>query len=616
MKKSPLQSDVSPVPFLQRGWSRFAQWAQGLRQREGQLFLVLSLVIGALVGIIVVAFILVTENLGSRMYPHGGAAWRRLVTPVVGALFSGFLLKRFFPDARGSGIPQTKVALFIQGGRIKMRTIFGKFLCSSVSLASGLALGREGPSVQIGAGVASVIGRRLNLPPERLKQLLPVGAAAALAAAFNTPIAAVLFSLEEIMGDLHAPLLGSVVLSAATSWVVLHLFLGDEPLFHVPAYHLTHPGEFAAYAFLGVVGGLVSVAFTKLTLYWRLQCRRLPAWTIWFQPALGGLLVGVLAIFVPDVLGVGYEFVGHVLSGNYVFVLAGHALSGNYVFLAVALLVVLKLVATAGCYATGNAGGIFGPSLFLGAMLGASFGGFLHQWLPLHTSTAGAYALVGMGVMFAGIIRTPLTSVFMIFELTRDYSIVVPLMIANLTSFYLSKRLQRKPIYEALAEQDGIHLPSGEAGRKPPRLTVSDLMRPSPPLVDPRTKVRDLPLLIDGGLYFVGEDELLWGIVPVEDVMVLLNSLVLEESSDAEDKPIIELVKTDLRDAESLDEPTFPHVHEDHPPSVALERMSAHHSTTLPVVDRANVRWLKGIVEFEDLIESYGVPRKSVKWQP
>jgi len=563
---------------------------------------VLSLVIGALVGAIVVAFILVTENLGSRMYPHGGAAWRRLVTPVVGALFSGFLLKRFFPDARGSGIPQTKVALFIQGGRIKLRTVIGKFVCSSVSLASGLALGREGPSVQIGAGVASVIGRRLHLPQEMLKQLLPVGAAAALAAAFNTPIAAVLFSLEEIMGDLHAPLLGSVVLSAATSWVVLHLFLGDEPLFHVPAYHLTHPGEFAAYAFLGLVGGLVSVAFTKLTLYWRLQCRRLPPWTIWFQPALGGLLVGVMALFVPDVLGVGYEFVGHVLSGN-------------YVLSTVALLVVLKLVATAGCYATGNAGGIFGPSLFLGAMLGAALGGLLHHWLPIHTSTAGAYALVGMGVTFAGIIRTPLTSVFMIFELTRDYSIVVPLMIANLTSFYLSKRLQPKAIYEALAEQDGIHLPSSE-GRKPARRTVGDLMRPAPPLIGPQTKVRALPLLIDGGLYFVGEDELLWGIVPVADVMAVLHRRILEESSDAEDTPIMDLVKTDLRNAESLDEPVFPHVHEDHSPATALERMSAHHCTTLPVVDRANVRWMKGVLEFDELIESYGVPRTAVKWRP
>jgi chloride channel protein, CIC family len=592
--KSPPQSDASAVPFIQRLWGRFARWTHGLRQREGQLFLVLSLVIGALVGAIVVAFILVTENLGSRMYPHGGAAWRRLVTPVLGALFSGFLLKKYFPDARGSGIPQTKVALFIQGGRITLRTVLGKFICSSVSLASGLSLGREGPSVQIGAGVASLIGRRLKMPPERLKQLLPVGAAAALAAAFNTPIAAVLFSLEEIMGDLHAPLLGSVVLSAATSWVVLHLFLGDEPLFHVPAYHLTHPGEFVAYAFLGLVGGLVSVTFTKLTLYLRLQCRRLPAWTIWFQPALGGLLVGVLAMFVPEVLGVGYEFVGHVLSGN-------------FVLSTVALLVVLKLVATAGCYATGNAGGIFGPSLFLGAMLGAAFGGVLHHWLPLHTSSAGAYALVGAGVTFAGIIRTPLTSVFMIFELTRDYSIVVPLMIANLTSFYLSKKLQPKAIYEALAEQDGIHLPSGETERRQTRRTIGDLMRPSPPLIDPQTKVSELPPTADGGSYFLGEDELLRGIVPVSDVMA---------ASDSADKAVLELVKIDLSNPELQQEPTFPHVHEDQPAGTALERMAAHQCTVLPVVDRANVRWLKGLVDFDDLIESYGLAGKQRKPKP
>ena len=569
-------------------------WAHGLRQREGQLFLVLSLLIGALVGAVVVAFILVTENLGSRIYPHGGAAWRRLVTPVLGALFSGFLLKKYFPDARGSGIPQTKVALFIQGGRIKLRTVLGKFLCSSVSLASGLSLGREGPSVQIGAGIASVIGRRLNLPPERLKQLLPVGGAAALAAAFNTPIAAVLFSLEEIMGDLHAPLLGSVVLSAATSWVVLHLFLGDEPLFHVPAYHLTHPGEFLAYAVLGLIGGLFAVCFTKLTLYWRLQCRRLPAWTIWFQPALGGVLVGVMAIFVPDVLGVGYEFIGHVLTGN-------------FVLSTVALLVVLKLIATAGCYATGNAGGIFGPSLFIGAMLGATFGEVLHHWVPLYTSSAGAYALVGAGVMFAGIIRTPLTSVFMIFELTRDYSIVVPLMIANLTSFYLSKRLQPKAIYEALAEQDGIHLPSGESGRRLTRRTISDLMRPSPPLIDPQTKLRDLPAPTVNGTYFIGEDELLWGIVQSSEVTA---------AGEPVDRPIMALVKIDLRNADVLQEPTFPHVHEDQPAATALERMSTHHCAILPVVDRANVRWLKGIVDFDDLIESYGIRDKHLAGKP
>ncbi len=233
---------------------------------EDRVLLVLTLIIGAIVGLVVVAFIVVTERLGSRLYPPGGAAWRRVLIPLVGSLVSGFLMFRYFPGARGSGIPQTKIALFLHDGYISLRTVLGKFGLCSFSLASGIALGREGPSVQVGAGLASVLGRRLGLGPSSVRALLPVGASAALAAAFNTPIAAVLFSLEEVMGDMHAPVLGSIVLSSATSWIVLHLLLGDEPLFHVPSYQLVHPLEFAIYALLGVAGGLVSVAFVKLLL--------------------------------------------------------------------------------------------------------------------------------------------------------------------------------------------------------------------------------------------------------------------------------------------------------------------------------------------------------------
>ena len=186
-------------------------------------------------------------------------------------------------------------------------------------MASGIALGREGPSVHIGAGIASVLGRWFRLSPKKVEALIPVGAAAALAAAFNTPIAAVLFSLEEVMGDLHAPLLGSVVLSSATSWMVLHLVLGDEPLFHVPAYKLVHPIELLFYAALGLVGGLVSVWFVKMILWMRPRFLAMPEKTRWFQPAAGGLLVGAMGWFVPQVLGVGYTYVGDALNGRMAF---------------------------------------------------------------------------------------------------------------------------------------------------------------------------------------------------------------------------------------------------------------------------------------------------------
>jgi CIC family chloride channel protein len=284
-------------------------------QREDQILLLLTLIIGAVVGFVVVAFILVTENLGSKLYPANGAAWRRLLIPIAGSLTAGFFLARYFPNARGSGIPQTKTALFLRDGYISFKTVLGKFSMCAITLASGIALGREGPSVQVAAGIASVLGRRLGLSPRSVRALLPIGAAAALAAAFNTPIAAVLFTLEEVMGDMHAPVLGSIVLSSATSWMVLHLLLGDEPLFHVPAYQLVHPIEFVFYAVLGVVGGLVSVAFVKLLLAMRKRFLRMPKSTVWLQPVAGGLLVGLLGWFVPQVLGVGYGFVDQALNG-------------------------------------------------------------------------------------------------------------------------------------------------------------------------------------------------------------------------------------------------------------------------------------------------------------
>ena len=342
--------------------------------------------------------------------------------------------------------------------------MIGKFCCSSASLASGIALGREGPSVHIGAGIASVLARWVRLPPEKVKSLLPVGAAAALAAAFNTPIAAVLFSLEEVIGDLHAPLLGSVVLSSATSWVVLHLVLGDEPLFHVPAYHLVHPVEFAFYAVLGVAGGLVSVWFVKMLLWMRSRFLTLPVQSLWLQPAAGGLVVGIFGWFIPEVLGVGYTYVGD-------------ALNGRMALKFMALLVILKVIATTSSYASGNAGGIFGPSLFIGAMVGGTVGSVAHLVLPQYTADVGAYALVGMGTTFAGIVRVPLTSVIMIFEMTRDYTIIVPLMISNLVSFYISYKLQRTPIYEALAHQVGIHLPSATTRQRLVQFRADTAMR-------------------------------------------------------------------------------------------------------------------------------------------
>ncbi len=550
----------------------------------------MSLVIGALVGLVVVAFILLTGRLAARMYPAGGSGFRRLLVPILGALGTGYLIQKYFPDARGSGVPQTKAAIFINDGYISFKTAFGKFFNCSASLASGIALGREGPSVQIGAGLASVIGRRLGLSKEQIKALVPIGGSAALAAAFNTPIAAVLFSLEEIMGDLHAPVLGSVVLSSATSWMVLHLVLGDEPLFHVAGYHLVNPIEFGAYAFLGVVGGLGSVAFVKLLLYLRRRFMAMPASTQWWQPAIGGLVVGVMGLFLPEVMGVGYDVVEK-------------ALNGDLILRTVLLLAGLKLVASAACYASGNAGGIFGPSLFIGAMLGAGVGQVAHLLLPQYTAGPGAYALVGMGAAFAGIVRTPLTSVIMIFEVTRDYTIIVPLMIANLIAFFISYRLQREPIYEALSLQDGIHLPGAISRDGLGRHRVSAAVRAAPVVLAPDMKISEAwERIRDRELdsWPVSDQQGLRGVVRSADLA--------EAQAKGEGDRTVATIAEEFPVGEEMEEgPEFPHLHPDHSLSVALERMGTTRRNVLPVVSRGNVRQLLGVITLDDVLKVYGV---------
>jgi CIC family chloride channel protein len=564
-----------------RWWNLPArQWSLLLKDREEQVFLVLTLGIGALVGAVVVAFIVLTENFGKRIDPAGAAGWRRMAAPVIGSLAMGYLLFKYFPDARGSGVPQTKAALYARGGRISLATVFGKFFCTSATLASGIPLGREGPSVQVGAGLASLLGRALKLSPEKIKALIPVGAAAAIAAAFNTPLAAVLFALEEVVGDLHAPVLGSVVLASATSWAMLRLLLGNDPLFKVPQYQLVSPWEFAVYAVLGVLGGFVSVGFTKLLLYLRTRFLRLPRKTTWFQPAVGGVLVGLMAWFVPQTLGVGYKYVGDALNG------------GMAVKLMI-LLLVMKFFAVVVSYASGNAGGIFGPALFLGAMLGGTVGTAAHRFFPGHVAAPGVYALVGMGTLFAGIVRAPMTSVVMIFETTRDYAVIVPLMISNLVSFFISSRFQPLPIYEELAHQDGIHLPTSETRSHGDSRRVIRAMRVAPEILSGTMTVEEAVEKTRASslhAYPVGDEHGLIGMLGVSELQKTLGN-----GNGA--RPISELVKAG----------DFPHLHSDHSLMVALERMGSTHLDVLPVVSRGDVRKLEGIVTLQDVLNFYGV---------
>ena len=367
-----LKSTVS-TPTRRQYWSTLRSMLspQRFSLREEQFFLLLAVLIGIASGLSVVCFricidFLHLKLLGSGLQP---SIPRVFLAPMLSGLVIAFLVIKFFPRARGSGVNQTKAALYIYDGYIPMPTVIGKFITSALAIGSGQSLGPEDPSLQIGAGLASALGRRLKLSREKLRLIAPVGAAAGLAAAFNAPLTAVLFVIEEVIGRWTAGILGAVVLSAISSAVVERWFLGDEPLFRVPAYHLEHVGELGAYASLGVIGGFASLIFVKYVAYLRPKLRELPPWTQYFQPAAAGLLIGFIGIKFPQVMGAGYSYMDQ-------------AMHEQYTWQILALLGALKIISTGLSFSSGTPGGLFAPTLFMGAMIGGAVGMAEHQIVP------------------------------------------------------------------------------------------------------------------------------------------------------------------------------------------------------------------------------------------
>jgi chloride channel protein, CIC family len=436
--------------------------------RDERLFLLLSIFIGVISGLLVVCFRVAIEwikilSLGSA--PHAGQ-YRLLVAPTIAGLVVAALVQWFFPAARGSGVNQTKAALYIYNGYISFRTVIGKFITSAIAIGAGHSLGPEDPSLQIGAGVASIIARKLGLSRQRLRLFAPIGAAAGLAAAFNAPISAILFVIEEVIGQWSAAVLGSIVLAAISSVVVARRFWGSEPMFRIPAVTLRDNRELIAYAVLGIFGGVFAFVFSRSLGYLRPRLRALPRWTQFCQPGLAGLLVGLIGfIGFPQVMGPGYEVMDQAMHGQFAwkFLLA---------------LAIFKLIATTLSFSSGTPGGMFAPTLFIGAMLGAGVGSFEKLFFPQLTGTVGSYALVGMGVLFAGFLRAPLTSVFMVLEVSGNYSIILPVILANTLAYLLSRTLQAVPIFEIFTHQDGLDLPSMEEQREETHLHIEDALQP------------------------------------------------------------------------------------------------------------------------------------------
>ena len=561
----------------------WAKWfALSASFQEERLFLLLAVFIGLFSGLAVVCFRLAIDwsriwLLGPLPQPH---SWRLLVAPTAAGLILAALVMRVFPSVRGSGVNQTKAALYIYNGYIPFRTAIGKFITAALAIGSGQYLGPEDPSLQIGASLASALGRRLELSREKLRLLAPVGAAAGLAAAFNAPISAVLFVIEEVIGRWSAGILGSVVLSAISSVVVVRWFLGSEPLFRIPSVSLVRPTELIAYAVLGVAGGVAAVIFARAIGYLRARLKARPRWTQYFQPALAGLLIGLIGYLgFPQVMGAGYEYMDQ-------------AMHDQFTWKVLAILAGLKILATTLSFVSGTPGGMFAPTLFIGAMLGGAVGVAERIFYPHLTGSTGTYALVGMGVLFAGFLRAPMTSVFMVLEVSGNYSIIVPVILANGIAYVISRSLQPTPIFDMLTRQDGLELPSLEEQREQVVLRVEDAMRVSTdPVLNSEESVQQAYQRVQesqADFFLVRLHPSGWASVSRD----LLKRLVSEGKGEMTLGPMLPTGR-------------LPYLHPDLPLEAALRHV--YEAPLVPVVSRADFRKLEGVISREAVLNKYKV---------
>jgi CIC family chloride channel protein len=451
-------------------YSRVTAWLMRRLPNERQRLLAITIVAGGLCGLSAVAFHisagLVETLFINRATAAGGHSWIwwTILTPALGGLVAGIGLYFWVPAAAGSGIPQVKVAYLNRFGRISVKETIGKFVLCVIQLGVGASLGVEGPTVHICSGVSSMLARMAKLSPKNCRRMASVGMAAGIAAAFNAPIAAVTFTLEELIGNLDQTMLSGVIVAAALAAVVENKVLGSNPIFHVPHhYEMTNSSSLVWYAVLGLLAAIVSVAFTDSLLWLRAWFKRLTAVPRWVHPALGGAATGGFAVVallffhVNGIAGDPYKTLTMALTG-----------AAGLTVTAMAALCVLKLAATVTSYSSGGAGGIFAPALYMGGMLGGAVG-YIDVAVFHHSADSiGAFAVVGMGAVFAGIVRAPMTSILIIFEMTGGYGLILPLMIANMSCFALARYWRHTPVYDALLEQDGIFLHRKARPLEPP----------------------------------------------------------------------------------------------------------------------------------------------------
>ncbi len=583
-----METEEIPTPSLLPRWlqvrRRVGQALDRFEVSEEAVLVGTAVLVGLLTGLGALAFIWLIARFGDvfgwvRDQLTQVHAWGAVLIPALGGLIAGPLIHSFAREAKGHGVPEVMQAIALRGGRIRPAVVVVKAIASAACISSGGSAGREGPIVQIGSALGSVIGQISHLSDERIRNLVACGSAAGIAATFNAPIAGVVFALEVILGEFNTRYFATVVISAVTASIVSQSVLGETTAFAVPAFGLAHPVDLLIYVGLGLLAPLAAWLFVT-TLYWAEDLFEEWAFPDWLKPAVGGVLVGIVGLRAPEALGAGFAGIEA-------------ALHNELALLTMAGLLVAKLLATDFTLGSGNSGGVFAPALFMGAMLGGTFGDLVHRLLPGVTGPIGAYALVGMAAVFAGAAHAPMTAMLIVFEMSGDYRLILPLMLATGISTVLSQRIRRDSIYTLKLSRRGIHLERGRDVDVMQGVTVGEVMTTDVdvvPLGMSLTKLaaefaathhHGFPVLDDAG-----------GLVGVVSIQDLERALA---AGAVEGQRVADIATTEGLLVAYPDEPMWK----------ALRRLGTRDIGRLPVVEGEGSNRLVGVVRRSDIVRAY-----------
>jgi len=597
--------------------TRFGALLDRLSPPEGLLLLILSTLIGASTGFAAVFFIHLIALIQTRSYstvrwlfPHLGL-WSYVIVPVGGALLVGPLIAWFAREAKGHGVPEVMQALVLRGGRIRPRVAIAKIIASALCIGTGGSAGREGPIVQVGSALGSGLGQLLRLSDDRIKNLVACGAAAGIAATFNAPIAGVAFAIEVLLSGLQVKMFGNVVISAVSASIISQMFLGDRPAFTVPAYTMHSPLTLIFYLILGLAAAVVGVFFIRL-LDWLEDIFAKWDFPLALKPAVGAFMLGMLGFLYLHLPGIGFssltefqlgmpliENIPHVYGSGFTFI--EQALQGSVNYWLLALLVVLKPLATSFTLGSGNSGGVFAPSLFTGAMLGGAMGSLFSAWQPAIAGPSGSYALVGMAAVFAACARAPLTAMLIVFEMSNDYSLILPLMVAAVTASHLAQVLFPESIYSIKLTRRGIKFSEGRDMDIMQGVQVGEVMNEEPVTIYKNQSLAELYQQFQEtnflGFPVLDEQGKLWGIVTLQD----MEESLVDTAANLRGMTVGEVTVKD---------PVT--VYPDEPIWSAIKKMSPRDLARLPVVSREEDYRLLGLISRSDILRAYdvGIVRK------